>query len=377
MRLKILLGGALLCFCLNLNAYAGEELAEIKGALIGVELEPSKDPESPNFWPCLLLENKQFVMLVGDSDTLEELYYLIGKEAVLKAKPLPKQKFGGREYECFEAGGIEKIDGWHYLSAKTAVGEFQEALIQRKGALEEKEEKEKSPGRIKSVWFDKNRNGDIDTGDRLFVANLSTGKSEGKYLLYSSQGIVRQIKDGNAYYETFIFRDPLAKSFEPALLGTLNYNQKENICSVAVDKIYDGRQEALREPQESEKNIALGRNDRLKYYHGLKVLLSGENYENVLWFAPAPEDISRQDGQYIVNLKGKILISKIAAQKPWELTLVLLQDSRGKTYEIRQIGSAEFWKDYENKEIAVTGALRQVVNYDGILTCVVEVFKIN
>jgi len=368
--MKRLIWGVVFLLCLGLTSgYAKEELSEIKGKLLMVELEPSKDPANPNFWPCLVIQGKQN-MLVGTPNILEELSYLRGKAVTLKAKQLPSQKIGGKEYGCFEVNEIKKMGEKEYISSEKITEEFKAALQQR--GVVDKTGGLTITGPLKSIWFDKNENGVIDSGDRLFMVSKTTGKSGGKYLLYASQAIVRG-KDKEVYYDTFIFKDPFPKSLEPAVLGKLNYDAEKNSYSVEIDKICNKEGEAF--GSSKEKTISITENKGLKPYIGKQVLLIGDKYETLLWFGDEKKEINRIDGQYLITVQGKISLVEQKVQAPWKLSLVLLKDNAGNLYELRQVGYTGFWKDFLNKEFKITGLLRPVIFYNQP-TCVMEVTKI-
>lgn len=353
---------------------AQQGMVRIEGKVIKLAIVVSQESTKPELWPALLLKDREIVLL-GNSAILEELYYLSGGKAALEGRQLPKQTFGQNEYECFEVSEIKKIDDRDYISSQAVTEEFREALKARHylddtGKLTIKEA-------IKSIWFDKNENGIIDVGDRLFVAEKTTGKTtSGPNILYPLKAVIRQQKYGLIFYDTFVFKDPFPAVFEPAVLGRLNYDTQTNSYSVSVEKIYKGGDSDFVIPESGKENIILEANDALKPFIGKRVLLSGDRYENIIWHGDITQEINRKGGQYLFTVKGKISIANIRSQKPWEVSLVLLKDSAGVLYELRRVGYVGTWRKLLNKEVTITGALRPHNFYKGKLIFALEVINI-
>lgn len=374
--LKKILILLLVCFSFIPDSFAEEEL-RIKGIVTLVELELSKDPLNPNLWPCLSIGSNQ-VMLIGQPDILEELSYLVGYDVLLKAKRLPKQKFGEKEYNCFDVTQIEKIDDRAYLSSRTISREFLQALEKVRNSEGELESDMIDKGIVRSIWFDKNENKIIDTGDRLFITSRSVGKQQGnKYIFYASRAVLRQYKDKTIYYSTFFVRDPFPASIEPAALGILKYDADKDAYTLEVNMLYNGKGDARRIPNEDEKNISLNKNELLKPFVNKKVMLIGDNYEAIFLFGDSLPIINWENGQYVVIVKGNISIKEIdAPQPPWKLSLAFLKDNEGNEYELRQAGYIGFWEQFKGKQVTITGALRPIEYYNNKPTCVIEVFSI-
>lgn len=354
-----------------ITGYAADQYLEIKGKIIKIELEPSDDPQNPNLWPCLLIAGRE-AMLVGAPDILVELDALEGKEVVLAAKKLPDQKYGDKEYQSFEVSEIEELYDQDYLSIRKVIKEFRDAMV-RKGIIDESG-KYKEEGALKSIWYDKNENGKIDKNDKLFLTGISTGSVEGKNLLYPLRVISRRYRHNKVYYQTFIMPDPAPQTFDPAIMGQVQYDSKTESYSINVCKIYRKPDNTLVAPSEEDKSIVLGKRKDLKFLVGKTVLLSGDNYEIILWVGNKEVELDRADGQYVIKLKGKVFIVNDDQYSPWELSLVFMKDSEGQKYELRKIGYVNFWVNFlRKKEIVLTGALRPAFYYKGNYYPTIEV----
>lgn len=344
-------------FFSTVTIYAANEYSQIKGKVIRVELEPSKDPRSPTLWPCLLIDDRQ-IMLVGSPEILEELYNLENREVVLTAKKLPSQKYADKEYDCFEIGEIEKLYDQDYLSPRKAIKEFKDA-VQKRGVVDDSGAY-KDGGAIKSIWYDKNGNSIIDKDDKFFITSITTGESNGKHLIYPSQVVVRRYKNKKLYHHTFTLKDPLPNIYSSAIFGRLVYDAEKDVYSIMAEKIYKEGDGGFSAPVETEKTLVLGSNTLLKLFVGKMILVAGDKYDNLLWYGDNKVEIARRDGQFIATVTGIISTTSIT-QKPWVLSTVLLKDKRGQVYELRREGYISLWKDFIGKEVTIIGALRSMV----------------
>ncbi len=143
----------------------------------------------------------------------------------------------------------------------------------------------------KWIYADKNENGVVDKGDELLWPAITIGRTQitsdrYKKIVGTAYTVTECIKGSvkNNEPDTIVYySDPNQSSYEPAIIGLIEYDKTTSGYYVTAASIYDGdgqdKKDTLRLPNDTEKRIRVAWSPQLRKdadkYAGNQVVLIG------------------------------------------------------------------------------------------------------